>query len=104
MSQRRLHPKATPPEGFLSKRPTGFVARRSQTATGMLPPRASSLGLLLKNRGLFNLRISSKGHGCLSDAVVIVKNQSKSGVRVPVGLRLACCRQFKTTRSVHFLI
>ena len=59
MSQRRLHPKATPPEGFMSKRHTGFVARRSQTVAGMLSPRASPLCLLLINRGPFNLRISS---------------------------------------------
>jgi hypothetical protein len=43
----------------MSKRPTGFVARRLQTTAGMLPPRFSPLGLLLINRGSFNLGISS---------------------------------------------
>src|SRR5258708_18770859 len=38
MSQRRPRAKDPPPGGFSGKRPSGFVAPRSQTAAGMLLP------------------------------------------------------------------
>ena len=39
-SQRRPPAKDPPPGGFSRKRPARFVARRSQTPAGMLPPHA----------------------------------------------------------------
>jgi hypothetical protein len=49
-NQRSLSGKARPPGGISRQRPAGFVARRSQTHTGMLPPRASPSGRLRENR------------------------------------------------------
>src|SRR5579859_6333097 len=59
-SQRRPRAKDPPPGGFSGKRPSGFVAPRSQTAAGMLPRCASPSGLLPENRPLANFKTGSE--------------------------------------------
>jgi hypothetical protein len=58
-AQQRPRAKGPPPGGFSRKRPPGFVAPRSQTATGMLPQRASPCSLFRENRTPWNISTGS---------------------------------------------
>src|SRR5260370_138561 len=83
------------PRPATGKRPSGFVAPRSQTAAGMLPRRASPSGLLPENRPPANFKTGSKsisavfviitGNGVLGERSVVAVIINLAETRVAVG-------------------